>query len=221
MLSSITSDGLTINSLLIASSVSLLLGFVVAGVYTKTANNYTKHFATTLVLLPILVQIVMMMVNGNLGTGIAIMGAFSLVRFRSIPGTSREIVGVFFAMSLGLATGTGYVGFAVFAAVSISFIMFVMKWTNIFEQNVKKQLLKITMPEDVNHEEVLEPVFEKHQLQPILKKVKTKNMGSLYELTYEMEMSETINKKQFLDDLRIRNGNLAIVLFEKELDGGL
>lgn len=220
MLSSILTDGLSLTSLAIASGLSLVLGLVIAFVYTRT-GSYTKQFATTLVLLPILVQIVMMMVSGNIGTGIAILGAFSLVRFRSIPGSSREIVSVFFAMAIGLATGTGYVGFAILATVLISVVMLVLHLTRAFTEKTTAQTLKITMPEDASHEDALNPVFQAHQVSPQLQSVKTKNMGSLYELTYDIMLPERMDQKQFIDDLRIRNGNLAIVLCQNQAKEGL
>ena len=220
MLNSITSSGLTITNLAICSALSIILGLVIAFVHTRTAKT-SKNFAVTLVVLPILVQIVMMMVSGNIGTGIAIMGAFSLVRFRSIPGTSREIVSVFFAMAIGLATGTGFVGFAILATAIISLVLILLSATNIFGASKDTHMLKITLPEDADHEETLSPVFAGHKATPTLKQVKTKNMGSLYELNYSLEMPGNINRKKFLDDLRVRNGNLAITLFESELEGGL
>jgi uncharacterized membrane protein YhiD involved in acid resistance len=220
MLSSITAGGLTIANLAICSALSIILGLIIAFVHKRTTKT-SKNFAVTLVVLPILVQIVMMMVSGNIGTGIAIMGAFSLVRFRSIPGTSREIVSVFFAMAIGLATGTGFIGFAILATAIISLVLILLTTTNIFGASKETHTLKITLPEDADHDEALSPVFTDHKVTQTLKQVKTKNMGSLYELTYSLEMPGSINRKKFLDDLRVRNGNLAITLFESELEGGL
>ena len=220
MLSSITAGGLTIANLAICSALSIILGLIIAFVHKRTTKT-SKNFAVTLVVLPILVQIVMMMVSGNIGTGIAIMGAFSLVRFRSIPGTSREIVSVFFAMAIGLATGTGFIGFAIIATAVISLVLILLTTTNIFGASKETHTLKITLPEDADHDEALSPVFTSHKVTSTLKQVKTKNMGSLYELTYSLEMPGSINRKKFLDDLRVRNGNLAITLFESELEGGL
>ena len=220
MLSSIYGTELTVTSLLICSALSLLLGLVVAFVHSKT-TTYTKNFAVTLVILPLLVQSVMMMVNGNLGTGIAILGAFSLVRFRSIPGTSREIVSVFFAMAIGLATGTGYIGFALFATVVIALVLTVLSKIRLFEPAGHDRLLKITMPEDTDHIAVFQPVFVSHNVDATLEKIKTKNMGSLFELTYRVRLLEGDDPKLLLDDLRVRNGNLPIALFDGQFEGGL
>jgi hypothetical protein len=219
MLESIYGTQLTVQSLIICSMLSIVLGMVVAFVHTRTAR-YSKNFAITLVVLPVLVQSVMM-VNGNLGTGIAILGAFSLVRFRSIPGTSREIVSVFFAMAVGLATGTGYVIFAVCATVLIAIVLLALHRLHVFEPSARRQLLKITMPEDTDHMAAFVPVLEKRDVSAELETIKTKNMGSLYELTYGVKLPATLDPKVLMDDLRIANGNLAIAIFESSSEEGL
>lgn len=220
MLSSITAAGLTPQNLAICAGVSVLLGLIVAFVHAKTAK-YSKNFITTLVVLPLLVMGVMMMVNGNLGTGIAIMGAFSLVRFRSIPGTSREIVSVFFAMSIGLATGTGYVGFALMMTAAISLVLVLMSSLKLFQPRIASQRLIVTLPEDSEYDTALQPVFDKYGVKAELEQIRTKNMGSLLEATYDAKIPSKVNRKQFIDDLRVRNGNLAITLYSTNAEGGL
>lgn len=220
MLSSITASGLTVATMLLCSGASIVLGSIIALVHSKTAS-YTKNFAVTLVILPILVQAVMMIVNGNLGTGIAILGAFSLVRFRSIPGTSREIVSVFFAMAVGLATGTGFVWFAALLTAIISAVLIVFHVFNFFDSKTSAQLLKITVPEDVDQGEAFQKVFDDYNVTATLEMIKTKNMGSLFELTYAVQLPKSIDRKDFLNDLRVKNNNLAIALFENKLEGGL
>ena len=220
MLESITTSGITPFNLAVCSGVSIALGLLVALVHSRT-TRYTRNFATTLVVLPLLVQAVMMMVNGNLGTGVAILGAFSLVRFRSIPGTSREIVSVFFAMSLGLATGTGYVGFAVLAAGLISLVLLGLHVTNAFEAKVSQQMLKVTVSDDTEFGEVFAQVFAKHAVQAAIQMVKTKSMGSLYEITYAVTLPAVLSRKVLLDDIRVLNGNLPVTLYEANYEGGL
>lgn len=220
MLDSIMAGGLTLPSLIICSIVSLVLGLVVALVHVRT-TKHTKNLAVALVVLPILVQIVMMMVNGNLGIGVAILGAFSLVRFRSIPGTSREIVSVFFAMAIGLATGTGYIGFALLATILIGTVLLILSSVSLFAQRGSSEQLKITLPEDADYQTILADVFNEHAVVAELTKIKTKNMGSLYELTFSVELPSEIDRKQFIDDIRVRNSNLPIVLFQSSLEGGL
>jgi uncharacterized membrane protein YhiD involved in acid resistance len=220
MLNSITASGLTLESLLICSGVAILAGLVIALIHSRT-ETHSKSLAVTLVILPVLVQSVIMMVNGNLGTGVAILGAFSLVRFRSIPGTSREIVSVFFAMSVGLATGTGFIWFALLLTAIVSALLLSLHRLPLFNDQRANETLKITMPEDTDHTAAFQSVFKKHGVQAKLEQIKTKNMGSLFELTYDVQLPADINRKQLLDDLRVRNNNLAIALFESRLERGL
>ena len=220
MLDSITAAGLTPTNLAIAAGVSIVLGLVVALVHAKTAK-YSKNFITTLVVLPLLVMGVMMMVTGNLCTGIAIMCAFSLVRFSSIPGTSREMVSVFFAMSIGLATGTGYIGFAVLMTAAISLVLILMSTLKLFQPRLASQRLIITLPEDSEYDTALQPVFDKYRIKADLEQIRTKNMGSLLEATYDVKIPSSVKRKQFIDDLRVRNGNLAITLYSTNAEGGL
>lgn len=220
MLDSITAGGLTPLNFILCSTLAILLGATVAFVHARTAR-YTKNFTTTLVVLPILVQVVIMMVNGDLGTGVAILGAFSLVRFRSIPGTSREIASVFFAMSIGLATGTGYIGFAIIATIIISAVLFTFTKFDVFGKDSQQQTLRITLPDDVDHETTLQPIFDKHKVQAKLEMTKTKNMGSLYELEFSLRLPQNVSRKTFIDELRTRNTNLAITMYETQAEGGL
>lgn len=200
---------LSIQSALICTGVSLVLGIMVAGCY-MLQGKYTKNYVITLALLPALVQVVIMLVNGNLGTGIAIMGAFSLVRFRSLPGTSREITGVFFAMVIGLATGMGYLTYGAIITVIVGVSMILLNRLPIGD---KKQVraMKITIPENLDYEGIFEPVFDTYTKQYSLDKVKTTNMGSMYELSYQIEMKAETSLKKFMDELRVYNGNLTIV----------
>lgn len=202
---------LSIINLLICSATSLILGLVIALVHMYT-SKYTKNFIVTLTLLPIIVQSVILMVNGNLGTSIAIVGAFSLVRFRSLPGTSKEILSVFFAMAIGLATGMGQILFAVIITVLVSLTLLVLNKLN-FGNNLKNiKILKITIPDNLDYTEVFDDIFKKYLTNYTLDKVKTVNLGSLFELTYTITQKKKINEKEFLDELRLRNSNLKIIL---------
>ena len=213
MLNSILSEtgDLTIWSLLICSLASLLFGFVIALVHMKT-SKYTKNFLLTLIILPILVQTVIFMVNGNLGTSIAIVGAFSLVRFRSFAGTSREIVSIFFAMTIGLATGMGEILFAAIITVIVSLVIVLLKVTKFGEKGNSTKVLKVTLPENVDYTEVFDDIFSKYVTTSELNSVKTVNLGSLFELSYTVNLKDGINEKEFIDELRCRNGNLKIIL---------
>ena len=202
---------LSINSLLLCSIVSIILGIIISLVHQYT-SRYTKNFLITLAVLPILVQSIILMVNGNLGTSIAIVGAFSLVRFRSIPGNSKEIISVFFAMTVGLATGMGQVIFATIITVLVSFVLIILSKTSFGDRKENRKILKITLPDDLNYTEVFNDIFDKYVERYTLEKVKTVNLGSLFEITYILDLKKDINEKKFIDELRCKNGNLKIIL---------
>lgn len=206
-----TTSSLTILSLLLSSLVSIVLGIFIALTHQYT-SRYSKNFLITLAILPILVQSIIMMVNGSLGTSIAIVGAFSLVRFRSIPGTSKEILSVFFAMTIGLATGMGQLLFSFIITFIVCFLIILLSKTKFLEIKTTVKNLKIVIPDDLDYEDVFNQVFDKYLKKYELIKVKTVNLGSLFELTYSIELKSDTNEKKFLDKLREKNGNLKIIL---------
>lgn len=204
-------SNISIGSLFICFIVSLVLGMVIALVH-KGTSKCSKDFLITISLLPILVQSVMMMVNGNLGTSIAIMGAFSLVKFRSIPGTSKEILIVFFAMVVGLATGMGQIWFAIVLTIIGTIMIIVFNKGSLFDRNSGEKLLKIFIPENLDYSDVFSDIFDKYTKSVSLVKSKTTNMGSMFELTYLVVLKCDVNEKSFIDEIRTRNGNLKISL---------
>ncbi len=212
MLESIlTTDSLTVMQFLTLSGVSIGLGFLSALVYMYK-NTYSNGFVLTLVLLPVVVQTVILLVSGNLGAGIAVAGTFSLVRFRSVPGGAREIAAIFLAMAIGLSTGMGYIGvaclmFGVLAAASLLLVK-----VRFGEQEANHRLLRITMPEDLDYTDVFDDVFSAYTKRAQLRKVKTTNLGSMFELQYDVTLRDAATEKQFIDALRTRNGNLNILL---------
>ena len=152
------------------------------------------------------------MINGNLGTSIAILGAFSLIRFRSIQGKAKDLLSVFFAMMVGLACGMGHILFAtVITVISIVIIVFFSN-TNFLEPNKKQRVLKIVVPEDLDYEEVFNEIFAKYTSKAELIQMKTMNMGSLYKLTYNITMKTNAREKDFLDEIRVKNCNLKVLL---------
>lgn len=209
--SSVSSTSIEISSLFICLVVSLVLGFVIALVH-KYTSRCSKDFLITVALLPILVQSVMLMVNGNLGTSVAIMGAFSLVRFRSIPGTSKEILIVFFAMAVGLATGMGQIWFALLLTIIGTVMIILFNKVSLFDRNNKEKELKILIPENLDYTDVFNDIFLEYTKQVSLVKSKTTNMGSMFELTYSVILKDKVKEKDFIDKIRIRNGNLKISL---------
>lgn len=201
---------LILSQALICTGVSIILGVAVSFIYMYT-GTCSKNFAVSLALLPVLVQVVIMMVNGNLGTSVAVLGAFGLVRFRSIPGSSKEIVGVFFAMALGLATGMGFAGFAVFAAVLIGILYLVLCKTKFGEGAQLEKDLKITIPENLEYTSLFDDIFDKYTSKVFLESVKTTNLGSMFDLRYKITLKDAAVEKKMIDELRCRNGNLTIM----------
>ncbi len=206
-----TTTGLSIITGLICAGVALLLGVVIAITHMKTSQT-TKGFLTTLATLPLLVMAVMIMINGNLGTSIAILGAFSLIRFRSIQGQAKDLLSVFFAMMIGLACGMGHILFAVVITIIAVVAIVFFSYTHFLEPNKKQRVLKIVIPEDLDYEEVFEDIFKKYTSRADLTRMKTMNMGSLYKLTYDITMKNGVKEKDFLDEIRVKNCNLKVLL---------
>jgi uncharacterized membrane protein YhiD involved in acid resistance len=209
ILTTTTTGDISFDSIIICTLASLVIGFGVALVYMYK-NKYSKNFVITLALMPALIQLVIMMVNGNLGAGVAVMGAFSLVRFRSVPGTSKEILNIFFAMALGLTTGMGYVGYAVVFFLIIGVVMLVLAGSKFGEKNEAEKELKITIAESLDYNGIFDDLFDKYTSISELVRVRTTNMGSLYELQYHISIKDQALEKEFIDEIRCRNGNLNI-----------
>lgn len=211
MLDSILSEaGWTLGSVLSCTAVSLLLGLVIAAVYAFR-STYSKSFITMLVLLPSIVQAVIMLVNGNLGVGVAVMGAFSLVRFRSVPGSAREIGNIFLAMAAGLATGMGYLGYAVLFTLIIAAASLLLTLIHPGGNRPAERRLRITIPESLDYNGIFDDIFAEYTLNNSLETVRLTNLGSLYELEYRIRIKDPMREKEMLDKIRIRNGNLNIV----------
>lgn len=206
-----TVAGMSITTGLICAGVSLLLGIVIALTHMKTTQT-TKGFLVTLATLPLLVMAVMIMINGNLGTSIAILGAFSLIRFRSIKGHAKDLLSVFFAMAVGLACGMGHILFAAVITAIAVVAIFIFSCTNFLEPNKRQRVLKIVIPEDLDYEEVFDDIFKKYTTKSSLVRMKTMNMGSLYKLTYDITIKSGIKEKEFLDEIRVKNCNLKVLL---------
>ncbi len=210
MLESILESGLNISTFLICTAASLALGLGIALV-SMYRTPHSKGLAVTLAVLPAVVQLVIMLVNGNLGAGVAVAGAFSLVRFRSAPGTAREIGAIFLGMAIGLATGMGYVLLAVLAFVIIGGAMLLLSALHFGGGRGGERILKITIPENLDYDGLFDDLFAQYASSCSLERVKTSNMGTLYELEYRITLRGETPPKAFLDALRCRNGNLNIV----------
>ena len=212
MFTSIIANGqFTGEAFLKTTAVALVCGLIIAVSY-MIKNKCSQSFAVTLVLLPAIVELVIILVNGNIGAGIAVAGAFSLVRFRSVEGNGREITSVFLAMAVGLATGMGYVGIAILFTILICAILFVLNTLNFGQEKSKGRILNITVPENLDFEGKFEDIFDKYLVNYDYISVRTTNMGSLYKLSLEVNLKDGASVKEFLDELRTRNGNLDISL---------
>lgn len=206
-----TSSSVSLIDFLLCVGTSLLLGFFLAITY-MFKTNYSKSFVVTLATLPMVVCLVIMMVNGNLGAGVAVAGAFSLVRFRSVPGTAKEISAIFIAMGTGLAIGMGYLGYGILFVIIISLVNLLYTASGIGNKKDTQRTMRITIPEDLDYTNVFNDLFEQYTSKYDLLSVKTSNMGSLFKLTYDLNLNNTEEEKLFIDDIRCRNGNLEITM---------
>ncbi len=206
-----------VTDFLLCLGFSLALGLVMAFAYMYR-TRYTKSFVVTLALLPAVVCIVIMLVNGNVGTGVAVAGAFSLVRFRSVPGTAKEICTLFLAMGAGLICGMGYLGFAVLFTVVMCVIFALYNRLDFGEKKNAAiyKTLTIVIPEDLDYSEIFDDIFIEYTTQFDLSRVKTTNMGSLFKLTYNIALKDSKKEKEMLDKIRCRNGNLEITVSKQE-----
>lgn len=206
----ISSTGITVSSFFICTAVSLVLGLGAAFLAMYKAK-YSRSFVLTLAALPAMVQIVIMMVNGNIGAGVAVAGAFGLIRFRSAPGSAKEIGLVFLATAIGLATGMGYVVIAAVFFAVIAVFLLMLTVVGFGAGAADERELKITIPENLDYDGLFDDLFAKYTRSAELDRVKTANMGTLYELSYKVVLRDASQTKAFLDELRTRNGNLTIV----------
>lgn len=208
-----STTGLEISSALIAAGAALLMGIALAITHRYTSQT-TKGFLITLAVLPLLVMAVMIMINGNLGTSIAILGAFSLIRFRSLQGRAKDLLAIFFAMMIGLACGMGHILFGAVITVIAILAIILFTYTHFLEPDRHERVLKVVIPEDLDYEEVFDEIFKNYTSRHHLVKMKTMNMGSLYKLTYEVKLKHGVKEKDFLDEIRVKNCNLKVLLSE-------
>ena len=215
-----STDQIIASVYLVCSLASLALGAVIAFA-AGFRSRQSKSFMLALLLIPVIVQMVIMLVNDNVGAGVAVMGAFSLVRFRSAPGSAKEIVSIFLAMATGLATAKGYIALAAVFVIVISLIMIISTYVRFKEKYDLVRELKITIPEDLNYAHEFDDLFDTYTKRSKLLNVKTTNMGSLYKLSYEVELKSEDNVQSFIDDLRTRNGNLEIAVLLPAVSEGV
>ncbi len=214
MLNSILSTPVTLIGLLVTLVGSLILGILTALVFSYK-SKMSPSLSLTLAVLPVAMSMIVLMVNGNLGIAVAVAGGFTLVRFRSIAGTGREISAVFSVMTLGVICGLGYIGIAaVFFVITAALVLLLTVLH--FGEHPNDKLLRITIPEDYDYAGLFSDIFRKYGITASIDKIKTTNMGSLIEVTYKVSLPGGILTKGMLDDLRARNGNLSIMLTSYE-----
>lgn len=207
-----TSSTISLTNALLTIIVSFILGGIISITYMKTCDKkgYSQNFALTLILIPSVIAIIILLIGSNIARAFSLAGAFSIIKFRSAPGDPKDIAYVLFTMAAGLACGAGYFGYAVLFTVILCLLMVTLDFFNFGERKSSQKLLKIIIPEDLDYEGVFDEVFEKYTTGYELKKVKTTDLGSLYELVYTISMDNSVSQKEFLDDIRCRNGNLNI-----------
>lgn len=211
MFNSVIGTTITLHGFLISLGCAMVLGVLTSLIFTHF-TRHTGSLAITLAVLPPIVTLVIMMINGNVGAGLAVAGAFALVRFRSLPGTAKEVCGIFLSVSIGLACGMGYVAVAVVYFLFMSGFIILLEELHFGQGRLAERQLKITIPEDLDYEEIFDDLLEKYTLRWELVRVHTTNMGTLYELTYEVLMRQKNQSREFINELRCRNGNLSISL---------
>lgn len=215
------SGAITASGFLACLGTSLGLGLVLTLAYMHR-SRCTKSFAVTMAMIPSVVCIVIMMVNGNIGAGVAVAGAFSLVRFRSAPGTAKEIGGIFLAMGAGLACGMGYLGFAVCFSLILGAAWMIYSQSRFGERNrdASDRTLRMTIPEDLNYCDAFDDLMSQYTTRSRIVKVKTSNLGSLFKITWNLTLRDPSQEKEFIDKLRCRNGNLEIAVSPQEDSSG-
>ncbi|WDH83124.1 DUF4956 domain-containing protein [Paenibacillus urinalis] len=208
-----TTTELTFMSTVLSILIAILLGGIISLTYMKTnTNGYTQSFSLTMVILPAIVAIIILLIGSNIARAFSLAGAFSIILFRSAPGDPKDIAFVLFTMAAGLACGVGAFGYAVLFTLILCILMFVLSKFNFGARKTLQRTLKITIPENLSYDDAFDEVFQKYNVQYELKKIRTTELGSLYELVYGVTMNQLTNQKEFLDEIRCRNGNLDLSL---------
>lgn len=207
---------ITINNFILALGTSFILGIGLSLTYLKTRKdkNLSQSFIITLTILPAIVTVIIMLVGTNIASAFSLAGAFSIIRFRSAPGDPEDITYVLFSMAVGLACGMGYITYAIIVAIALAFIIIILKSIKFGKVNSSEKLLRITIPENLEFQNLFNEILSKYTKEYNLTKMKTSNLGSLYILDYVINLKNDTNEKSLIDELRIYNGNLTIMLME-------
>ncbi|MGN0143991.1 MAG: DUF4956 domain-containing protein [Clostridium sp.] len=218
LISSTDGGSFTLLNSIIIIATSIVLGLIISLVYMRVnkKEGYSTDFTVTLVILPIIISTIILLVGNNVARAFSLAGAFSIIRFRSAPGSPKDITYVFLTLAVGLACGMGFVGYAAIFTIIISVLVLVLNSINfaVPKQNVMQ--LKVTVPENLNYENVFNDILEQYMNSYKLKKVKTRDFGALFELNYIVDFKMGVSHKKFIDEIRCRNGNLNIALTSAE-----
>lgn len=208
-----TAEGLSAGEFFSCVGTAALLGFLISIIYmvTHRKEGYSQSYVFTMIMLPTIVSLILLVVNTPAGA-LSIAGAFTLVRFRSVAGDPKDIAYIFFAMATGTACGIGYIGFAIVFFVTLGAVLFILSEINFGGSKSSHMTLKITIPENLDYQGVFEPVLNKYTDFHKLRRVKTTNFGTLFELIYSVDVPDSIDQKKFIDELRTLNGNMNINL---------
>ena len=192
---------------------SLLLGFLISMIYmfTHKKEGYAQSYVMTIIMLPSIVTLILLLINTTYGA-LSLAGAFTLVRFRSVPGDPKDITYIFFSMATGVACGMGYIGFAVVFFILLGVVTFLLNTFNFGGCRINHMTLKISIPENLDYQGVFDETLKKHTSFYKLRRVKTTNFGTLFELIYSVDVYDDLNQKKFLDEIRALNGNLNVTL---------
>ena len=206
-------DGISAGEFFVCVGTAVILGFLISLIYMHThrKEGYSQSYVFTMIMLPTIVSLILLLINTTAGA-LSLAGAFTLVRFRSVAGDPKDIAYIFFAMASGVACGIGYIGFAILFFVVLGIILFVLSEINFGGMKSNHMTLKITIPENLDYQGVFEPVLNKYTNFHKLRRIKTTNFGTLFELIYSVDVSDGIDQKKFIDELRTLNGNMNINL---------
>ena len=220
LMTSINSGTFTLNNVLIVIATAIVLGLVISLTYIKThkKEGYVPSFTVTLIMLPVIIAIIILLVGNNVARAFSLAGAFSIIRFRSAPGDPKDLSYVFFTLAVGLATGMGFVGYAVIFTIILCLLMIIIEVTKFAVPKSKALELKITVPENLNYEGIFDEILNKYTISWNLSRVRTRDFGALFELRYKLNVKPECDTKKFIDELRCRNGNLNISLTSDFVD---
>lgn len=214
IITSTTGESFTLTNTLIIIASAIVLGIVISLAYLKThkKDGYTPSFIISLIMLPTIISIIILLVGNNVARAFSLAGAFSIIRFRSTPGDTKDISYIFFTLAVGLACGMGYVGYAVIFTIILCAVMIILDSLKFAMPKSKAMVLKITVPEDLNFEGLFDEILNTNTTSWNMVRVRTRDFGALYELNYSIHLKNDVNQKKFIDSLRVRNGNLNISL---------